>query len=99
MDVAGASHYVAVAMEWLLIFSALLSAVTGAISGGRSAEPGMQQAEAAVGAQVAVAAATQQVARARAVIPANSAPAAEPARPPLLSLPTAIPLYADRLLE
>lgn len=99
MDLAGASHYVALAMEWLLIFSALLSAVTGAISGGRAVEPGYQQAEAAVGAQLAVAAATQQAMRPDAVVPANVAPEAAPGFPPAIVLPASIPLYADRRLE
>jgi hypothetical protein len=38
MDVGGPRHYVAKAMEWLLILSALLNAATGGFAGTRSPE-------------------------------------------------------------
>jgi hypothetical protein len=97
MDVRPARHYVAPAMELLLILSAMLSAVTGAFTGARAAEPrpfhaAQVQAE-APGAEVAVEAARLPLALPEArPIAALVAPATfDPAAP--------IPLYADRLIE
>ena len=52
MDLQAPAHYVAPAMELLLILSAMLSAVTGAFSGVRGPEARLHQAEASVGAQL-----------------------------------------------
>ena len=101
MDLGAPRHYVACAMEFLLILSAMLSAVTGAFTGARApdARPHHQAAAAGV-AEVA-----QQAAIAAA--PARQIPA-DPGAPgqgavlhsaPAVSPPAAFPLYADRLIE
>ena len=62
MDLRAPRHYVAHAMEFLLILSAMLSAVTGAISGVRAPEARLHHAEAvAVAAELAAPAAGQRL--------------------------------------
>ena len=99
MDVAGGAHYVASAMELLLILSAMLSVVTGAFSGVRGPEARLPQAEAAVGAQVVVSAVEQQAPRLLPIRPAMAAQTREVLPLPGFGLAAAIPLYADRLIE
>ena len=96
MDLGPPRHYVAGAMEFLLILSAMLSAVTGAISGARAPEARLHHAEA-----------VQNVAPVRREAE-RSVAAANPVAAPLVAqvhdvlpafAPAAIPLYADRLIE
>ena len=100
MDLGRRRHYVAPAMELLLILSALLSAATGAFTGTRGPEPGPRHEAAA-----------EAVAVAQSAI-AVVAPAAEPERrEPLLARPgepdpapaaapaLAAPLDTERLIE
>jgi len=99
MDLGPPRHYVAPAMEFLLILSAVLSAVTGAVTGARAPEVRLhQEARAQIvvparqSARVAVPAArietaVQTVAR----VPDFALP--------LFALTAAAPLYADRLIE
>jgi hypothetical protein len=98
MDVRAPRHYVAGAMEFLLILSAMLSAVTGAISGVRAPEARAHHA-AAVQAQVPCLEQAQRAARveapARGELPRIAAVFAAPS----FALPAAIPLYTDRLIE
>ena len=85
-------------MEWLLILSAMLSAVTGAFTGARADEPQVHQAGCAVAAEAAVAAV-------EAIVPAAAPPPSASVRPPaILPLPTfafaaQLPLDTVRLLE
>jgi hypothetical protein len=98
MDLGGCRHYVAGAMEFLLILSAMLSAVTGAISGVRAPEARLHHA-ASVQAEVPCLEQVQQVAR-RAVPIANETPRiAAVFSAPSFAVVAAIPLYADRLIE
>jgi hypothetical protein len=98
MDLRGLRHYVAPAMEFLLILSAILSAVTGAVTGVRAPEARLHHA-AAVQAEAPPAGQTVRVAKIEARIP-DAAPRASAvffAR--AFALPAAIPLYASRLIE
>ena len=99
MDLAGSSHYVALAMEFLLILSALLSAVTGAITGVRGPEAGMHQTEAAARLQQAPLIAERQVAVSAALPPDDATPSTEAALPRDFALAQPIPAYRDRPLE
>ena len=99
MDLGGRRHYVAGAMEFLLILSAVLSAVTGAFTGARAPEarlhqeaPAQMVATAQPSATVAVPAAPIETA-----VP-NIAPFLPDALP-VFALAAAVPLYADRLIE
>ena len=101
MDVQTHRHYVAGAMEILLILSALLSALNGALTGPRGPEAAIRH-EAAVEAVAvaeaavdAVAAASLPAASAPAEAPRVSAPEAVPADPPA----DRPPLATDRLIE
>jgi hypothetical protein len=87
------------AMELLLILSAMLSAVTGAVAGVREAEAPVQRTEAAAEATLAVA-----VARARATVAAPALPAADALSSEVLPLPgfavaAPAPLETIRLIE
>lgn len=98
MDLGRRRHYVARAMELLLILSALLSAATGAFTGTRAPEAGQRHEAAAVAvAQAAAAvvapAATAAPDRPSTVRPARAAPA--PADAPAM----APPLATERLIE
>lgn len=85
-------------MEWLLILSAMLSAVTGAFTGVRAPEAQMDRPQ-AVAARLSVQAA--QVRAPRIVpVPPRAAPAMrvfDP--PPALTVVAAAPLETVRLLE
>jgi hypothetical protein len=87
-------------MEFLLVLSALLSAVTGAFTGARPHEARLHHAAAAQSVAVAEPSAKVAVPAARAAVAAPLLPArtiaeTRPAAPP----PAAVPLYADRLIE
>lgn len=86
-------------MEFLLILSAMLSAVTGAFSGVRGPEAGVHQTETAVGAQLVASVVEQRVAKLAPVIPQNDATTTEVHALPGFAVAAAIPLYADRLIE
>ena len=99
MDVRASRHYVAPAMSFLLVFSAVLNALTGAFVGARAPEPGLhQQASVQIAAAVETA---QQVA-----VPA---PRIEQPLPPIsddrvfasetATPPAAAPLDTVRLIE
>jgi len=82
-----------------MILSALLSAVTGAFTGGRPAEARLHQPAAtqSVGAPAPVATVAVRVMRPIQAVPPQAAPVlAEPA--PVAPLPSA-PIETDRLLE
>jgi hypothetical protein len=86
------------AMELLLILSALLSAVTGAFTGGRAPEARLHAPVTAEAARAAPAA----IAQAPLPIDAGAAPVIRAARAvatPILRLAARVPLYADRLIE
>ena len=86
-------------MEFLLILSAMLSAVTGAFSGVRGPEARVHQAEAAVGAQLVASVVEERVAQLASVIPQNEAASTEVPELPAFAIFASIPLYADRLIE
>jgi len=100
MDLGAPRHYVAPAMEFLLVLSALLSAVTGAFTGARPHEARLHHAATAQSVAVAEPSAKVAVPAARIAV----APAPAPARTiadarPAAAPPAAVPLYADRLIE
>jgi hypothetical protein len=88
------------AMEFLLILSAMLSAVTGAFGGARAPEARLHHETQAEAIQAAAPAtlAVAPVSDLRAELPVPP-PRAAPSALPLFSLAAAIPLYADRLIE
>ena len=99
MDLGACRHYVAPGMEFLLILSAMLSAVTGAFTGARAPEPRLHHPAAQI---VAVAEPSVEAAvvaeRIAAALPAIAALTAFPVlRPFALAVPPA--LLTDRLLE
>jgi hypothetical protein len=98
MDLRASRHYVADAMEFLLILSAMLSAITGAISGVRAPEPRLHHA-AALQAEAPCATAAQQVVRLEMPGPSEGPRIAATFAPRAFGLEAAIPLYADRLIE
>ena len=96
MDLGPLRHYVACAMEFLLILSAMLSAVTGAISGARAPEARLHHAEAVQ----SVAPVRREAERSVAAVIPMAAPVAAIVHEALPAFaPAAIPLYADRLIE
>ncbi|MGZ8281419.1 MAG: hypothetical protein ACXWUN_00540 [Allosphingosinicella sp.] len=99
MDLQLSAHYVASAMEFLLILSAMLSAFTGAFSGVREPEARLAQTEASVGARLAPSAVVAQAPRTLAILPANVAPPAVIQPLVVRAVVSAVPLYADRLIE
>jgi hypothetical protein len=100
MDLGAPRHYVAPAMEFLLVLSALLSAVTGAFTGARPHEARLHHAATAQSVAAAEPAAKVAVPAARIAAPAPriAAPTIADAEP-VLAPPAAVPLYADRLIE
>lgn len=98
MDLRPARHYVAGAMEFLLILSAMLSAVTGAFSGVRAPEARLHHA-AAVQAEAPCLKQVQRIARREAPAAAELPRIAAIFAPPSFDLAASIPLYADRLIE
>jgi hypothetical protein len=98
MDLRARRHYVAAAMNFLLILSAMLSAVTGAFGGARAPET---RPHLAAVAQAETPCPDRMVRQAQAEIPATRdgpriaaifAAAAFDLRP-------SVPAYADRLIE
>jgi len=99
MDLGGPRHYVARAMEFLLILSAVLSAVTGAFAGPRAPEARLHQE--APAQLVAFAQPSAPIAAPAARIE-TAVPSIAPILPdalPVLAPAAAVPLYADRLIE
>jgi hypothetical protein len=84
-------------MEFLLILSAMLSAVTGAISGARAPEARPHHAQAV---QI-LAPVRREAARSVAAVVPRAAPVVAQAYValPHFALAASIPLYADRLIE
>jgi hypothetical protein len=100
MDLGAPRHYVAPAMEFLLVLSALLSAVTGAFTGARPPEARLHHAAATQSVAVAEPSATVAVPAARVAIAAPPIRARSVADVPSVPAPPAsAPLYADRLIE
>ena len=98
MDLRRTRHYVARAMEFLLILSAMLSAVTGAFSGAVRA-PEARLHHAAVQAEAPCVKQVQRVAQLPIPV-ANELPRiAAVFAAPAFDIEAAIPLYADRLIE
>lgn len=99
MDLGAPRHYVADAMEFLLILSAMLSAITGAISGGVRAPEARLHHAAAIQAEIPCAKAAQQAVQLEAPPPSEGPRIAAIFAPRAFGLEAAIPLYADRLVE
>ena len=99
MDLRPAPHYVAGAMEFLLILSAMLSAVTGAFAGAVRAPEARLHHAAAVQAESPCVEQAQQVARREPPAAADLPRIAAIFAPPSFDLATSIPRYADRLIE
>ena len=86
-------------MEFLLILSAMLSAVTGAFSGTRGPEGRIHEAETTIGARLVVAAA-EEVAVEVGLPLSRDVPLSTEVLPlRAFALADPIPLYADRLIE
>lgn len=99
MDLRARDAYVAVAMSFLLVLSAVLSAVTGAFTGTRAPEPGLHQQ-----APTQIAAAVESVQQA--AVPATRIEAPPPAAPPseivrraIDAVPATALIETDRLIE
>lgn len=100
MDLGAPRHYVAPAMEFLLVLSALLSAVTGAFTGARPHEARLHHAASAQSVAVAEPIAQVAVPAARIAVAAPRLPARRIAEPRPVAAPReTVPLYADRLIE
>lgn len=87
-------------MEFLLVLSALLSAVTGAFTGARPHEARLHHAATAQSVAVAEPSVKVAVPAARIAVTPPPVPARTivETRPPAAP-PAAVPLYADRLIE
>ena len=98
MDLGGQRYYVAAAMNFLLILSALLSAVTGAFSGVRAPEPRPHHIAVA---QVEAPCPERMVRMAQADIPAtrDGRRIAAIFAAHAFDLRPSVPAYADRLIE
>ena len=99
MDVPAAAHYVARPMELLLIFSAMLSALTGAFTGGREPEARVQQTEAAAAAEAVVVAVRAQAPKVAIAPPAATLPTIVAPLSVRLAVAAAPPLAFVRLNE
>ena len=86
-------------MELLLIFAAMLTAVTGAFTGARGPEARLAHAEAASPVEAAAAVAEVAVRKVATSIPENAALATDVPALRGFILSAAFPLYADRLIE
>lgn len=86
-------------MEFLLILSAMLSAVTGAFAGVRGPEARIHQAEAAVAAEIALPAAEQVAQRTEPPAFAAMPVSAEPRPLPRFALAAQAAPDTDRLIE
>ena len=101
MDLAACRHYVAGAMELLLILSALLSAVTGALTSPFGPEAGPRQ-ETAVESVSSVGAIVEAVIVAKApaaLRPLDTQQRTKPQPLPTASPVPAAPVETDRLIE
>lgn len=100
MDLGAPRHYVAPAMEFLLVLSALLSAVTGVFTGARPDEARLHHAAPTQSVPAAAQAATVVV-PAKTLVAAlpDYSPRVMPDASPAAAPPAAVPLYADRLIE
>ena len=101
VDVFTLNHYIAALMELLLLLSALLSTLTGAISGVRAPEVQRHQTSVQAALVSAPLAAARQTAQVRPSQPALTlvAIARVPAGWAAWAVSAAVPLYADRLRE
>ncbi len=99
MDLGGPRHYVARAMEFLLILSAVLSAVTGAVTGTRAPDARLHQQAPAQMVAIAQPSATVAVTAARIETAVPDAAPILPDALPVFAFAAAVPLYADRLIE
>jgi hypothetical protein len=99
MDLGARRHYVARAMEFLLILSAMLSAVTGAFTGARAPEPRLHHPAAQVAAVAAPCAEAAVVARRSAAALPGIALVAAVFETPRVALAAPAPLFAVRLNE
>ncbi|HYI63997.1 MAG TPA: hypothetical protein VEW71_03840 [Allosphingosinicella sp.] len=99
MDLGARRPYVAPAMEFLLILSAILSAVTGAFSGVSGPEARTHQAEVSLSAERAAPAAREAATGIDLAVPQVGPLLAEVDASPVFALAAMVPLYADRLIE
>jgi hypothetical protein len=99
MDLAASPHYVGTRMQFLLLLSALLSAVTGAFAGPRAADAPVNQVEAQQEAALVAPLLAENAAAARvAVQPIRRN--ASPRLPALIEAPApSAPLTSVRWLE
>jgi dethiobiotin synthetase len=96
MDVRASRHYVTDAMSFLLVLSAVLSAVTGAFGGVRAPETASHQQAQVASAAEAVEQVAALVVRADETAPYALSPHAAPAAG---APPAAMPIETDRLIE